>query len=106
VLFFLFYLYIKSINAHSIKYSGLILSNVEKKVRIKIFLFGSLGLSLVFSLVFVLDIWYDFLIFINKTPFGLTDPIFGRDIGYYIFSQPFLNKLYNFLLMIVLVFAD
>jgi uncharacterized membrane protein (UPF0182 family) len=105
VLFFLFYLYIKSINAHSIKYSGLILSNVEKKVRIKIFLFGSLGLSLVFSLVFVLDIWYDFLIFINKTPFGLTDPIFGRDIGYYIFSQPFLNKLYNFLLMIVLVFA-
>ncbi|HYE83200.1 MAG TPA: UPF0182 family protein [Clostridia bacterium] len=103
VLFFLFYLYLNSINAHSIKRSGVILSNVEKKVRNRIFLLASVGLSFVLSLVFVLDLWYDFLIFINKTSFGIADPIFARDIGYYIFSLPFLNKLYNFLL--VLIFA-
>jgi len=102
-LFVLFYFYLKSISAHSIKHSGVVLSNVEKKVRNKVFFFSALGLSFVLSLVFVLDLWYDFLIFMNKTSFGITDPIFGRDIGYYVFSLPFLNKLYNFLL--VLVFA-
>jgi uncharacterized membrane protein (UPF0182 family) len=104
-LFFLFYLYLNSINAHSIKYSGVILSSGEKKIRTRIFLLVSLGLSFVFSLIFVLDIWYDFLIFINKTSFGLSDPIFGRDIGYFIFSLPFLNKLYNNLLVVVFVFV-
>lgn len=104
-LFFLFYLYINSINAHSIKHSGVILSNAEKKVRTKIFLLASLGLSFVLSLIFVLDIWYNFLIFINKTSFGLKDPIFGRDIGYFIFSLPFLDKMYNFLLMLVFIVA-
>lgn len=105
VLFFLFYLYLNSINAHSIKYSGVILSNVEKKVRTRIFIFVSIGLSFVFSLLFVLDIWYDFLIFMNRTSFDLVDPIYGKDIGYFIFSLPFLNKMYNFLLVIVIAFA-
>ncbi|MDD3705415.1 MAG: UPF0182 family protein [Clostridiaceae bacterium] len=105
ILFFLFYLYLNSINAHSIKHSGVILSNVEKKVRTRIFIFVSIGLSFVFSLLFVLDIWYDFLIFINRTSFDLVDPIYGKDIGYFIFSLPFLNKMYSFSLVIVLVFA-
>lgn len=103
VLFVLFYLYLKSINAYSIKHSGVILSNVEKKVRNKVFLVSSFAISFILSLIFVVDLWYDFLIFINKASFGIADPIFGRDIGYFIFSLPFLNKLYNFL--IVLVFA-
>lgn len=105
VLFVLFYLYLNSINAFSIKHGGVILSNVEKKVRNKVFILASLGLSFVLSLVFVLDIWYDFLIFINKASFGIADPIFGRDIGYFIFSLPFLNKLYSFLLVLVFVIA-
>ncbi len=105
VLFVLFYGYLNSISAHSIKHSGVILSNVEKKVRTKVFLLSSLVLSFVLSLVFVLDIWYDFLIFMNKSSFGIADPIFARDIGYFIFSLPFLNKLYNFLLVLVFVVA-
>ncbi len=35
------------------------------------------------------DQWEMVLRFINATPFGKTDPIFGRDIGFYIFSLPF-----------------
>lgn len=105
VLFMLFYFYLNSINSHSIKHSGVILSNVEKKVRNKVFILASLGLSFVLSLIFVLDLWYDFLIFMNKTPFGITDPIFVKDIGYYIFALPFLNKLYNFLIVIIFVVA-
>ncbi len=105
ILFTLFNLYLNSINAHSIKRSGVILSNAEKKVRNKIFIFASLGLSFLLSLVFVVDIWYDFLIYINKTSFEIQDPVFGKDIGYYVFSLPFLNKLYNFLMVLIFAIA-
>jgi hypothetical protein len=33
--------------------------------------------------------------FINATPFGLADPFFGRDIGFYVFSLPFYRWLYQ-----------
>lgn len=105
VLFALFYVYLNSINRHSVKHSGVILSNSEKKVRNRIFMFASLLLSFIFSLIFVSEIWYDFLIFINRVSFGLEDPIFGRDIGYYIFTLPFLNKLYSFVLILIFVIA-
>ncbi|MGE5632026.1 MAG: UPF0182 family protein [Caulobacteraceae bacterium] len=105
ILFVLFFVYLKSINMHSIKHSGVILSNSEKRVRNRLFMLSSLVLSFVFSLLFVADIWYDFLIFINKTSFGLGDPILGRDIGFYIFSLPFLNKLYSFVLILIIVIA-
>lgn len=35
--------------------------------------------------------WGSFLCFINSVPFGEKDPLFGRDISFYIFSLPFLS---------------
>ena len=32
--------------------------------------------------------WEEFLLFFNQVPFGQVDPIFGNDIGFYIFSLP------------------
>ena len=37
------------------------------------------------------------LSFMNTTQFNNTDPIFGKDIGYYIFQRPFLMSLYSFI---------
>ena len=37
------------------------------------------------------------LSFMNASQFNSTDPIFGKDIGYYIFQRPFYMSLYNFL---------
>ncbi|MFW5986781.1 MAG: HDIG domain-containing metalloprotein, partial [Methanohalophilus sp.] len=34
--------------------------------------------------------------FFNSTRLGTTDPIFGRDIGYYTFERPFLMSIYEF----------
>lgn len=36
------------------------------------------------------------LSFFNATGFGKTDPIFSRDIGYYVFQRPFLMSIYEF----------
>jgi uncharacterized membrane protein (UPF0182 family) len=105
ILFFLFFTYLNSINNHSIKHSEVILSSSEKKVRTKLFIWSSLALSFVMALLFVIDIWYDFLIYISKASFDLADPIFTKDIGFYMFSLPFLNKLYNFIMLIIFAFA-
>jgi len=32
--------------------------------------------------------WLGVLQFLHRTPFGVTDPVFGRDVGYYVFTLP------------------
>ncbi|MHC2995672.1 MAG: UPF0182 family protein [Candidatus Atribacteria bacterium] len=41
--------------------------------------------------------WEKILIYLNKTSFGITDPIFNRDIGFYMFSLPFWEFVRNWL---------
>ncbi|MFQ5961491.1 MAG: UPF0182 family protein, partial [Candidatus Methylomirabilales bacterium] len=49
--------------------------------------------------------WKSFLLFFNAVPFGIPDPLFDHDIGYYLFRLPALESLYNwFLVTLVLVF--
>ncbi|WP_423915763.1 UPF0182 family protein [Candidatus Poriferisodalis sp.] len=47
--------------------------------------------------------WQAWLFFINSTEFGLTDPQFGRDVGFYIFRLPFFNFLIGWAFAAVLV---
>ncbi|MBC7229770.1 MAG: UPF0182 family protein [Actinobacteria bacterium] len=42
--------------------------------------------------------WEKALIFFNHAPFGKTDPIFGKDIGYYVFEYPFLRYFVGWLI--------
>src|SRR5664280_586963 len=63
--------------------------------------------SLLFSLFAALNgsnQWENFLQFLNVSSFGVTDPLFQRDIGFYVFRMPFLNHLYYWLMM-TLIFA-
>lgn len=39
--------------------------------------------------------WETWLKYMHSTPFGVRDPLFGRDIGFYVFDLPFLNYLYH-----------
>jgi len=41
--------------------------------------------------------WEKILIYLNRTSFEITDPIFNRDIGFYMFSLPFLEFVRNWL---------
>ncbi len=45
------------------------------------------------------------ILFLNRTWFGNTDPIFGQDIGYYMFQKPFIELIimYSMGMMITLV---
>ncbi len=47
--------------------------------------------------------WMTTLSYLNATPFGLEDPIFGRDVGFYVFKLPFFRFLLNWLMGLVVV---
>lgn len=45
--------------------------------------------------------WRTFLLWANQVPFGKTDPHFGRDISFFVFTVPWLQTLIGFLTMAV-----
>jgi len=46
--------------------------------------------------------WEDYLLFRQAIPFGQTDPLFGKDLGFYIFALPFLTYLQEWLVGLLL----
>lgn len=42
--------------------------------------------------------WMTVLQFLNRTPFGKVDPIFGKEIAFYVFDMPFLSLMQSWLL--------
>ena len=51
------------------------------------------------------DNWEVVLRFIHQAPYGLSDPLFGRDIGFYLFSLPAYIALKNWLMATLFVSA-
>ena len=47
--------------------------------------------------------WDTWLFYLYRTPFGTSDPILGRDIGFYIFTLPLLELLQGLLVGILLL---
>jgi uncharacterized protein len=49
--------------------------------------------------------WETWLYYVYATPFGKTDPILGRDVGFYVFTMPLLEHLHGlvFFLLFLMV---
>ncbi len=61
-------------------------------------------ITIVLSLMIALgamSMWDTVLLFISRTTFGTVDPIFSRDIGWYVFSLPALSALIGVLRSLV-----
>ena len=63
----------------------------------RLILAGTGILSFLFGLAFSGN-WETILLYLNKTPFGITEPILNQDAGFYIFQIPFLNLIRTILL--------
>jgi uncharacterized membrane protein (UPF0182 family) len=62
--------------------------------------------TFVLTLLFALGAtgnWMNFLQFIHRTPFGVADPVFGRDVGWYVFVLPAIASLLGTLRTLVLL---
>ncbi len=62
-----------------------------------------LALALMASSVLGNDLYMKLLLAVNGGEFGVADPLFGQDIGYYIFSRPFLVNVISSLKSIVMM---
>ncbi|MDP9246391.1 MAG: UPF0182 family protein [Chloroflexota bacterium] len=51
------------------------------------------------------DEWDALLRWLNSVPFGTTDPVFGRDIGFYFFTLPVLEFIRGWLLAAIVLIA-
>src|SRR5690606_26477 len=49
--------------------------------------------------------WRAVLMWLNREPFNQTDPEFGMDIGFFVFSLPLLRTVVSFLMTVVLITA-
>lgn len=45
--------------------------------------------------------WLEALRFVNAVDFGTADPLFGRDVGFYVFRYPFLQALYRYVFLVL-----
>ncbi len=65
-----------------------------------------LGISILLALFFaasVSGVWVILQQFLHPTPFNITDPIFGKDLGFYIFQLPFWQFLYRVVSAVVIM---
>ena len=64
------------------------------------------GIALFLSFGFASSIavrWDEFLLFLNRVPFGTNDPIFNRDISFYLFELPVYEALQQWLVSLLLL---
>jgi uncharacterized membrane protein (UPF0182 family) len=69
----------------------------------RLFLLLSAIISLIVSASVASSNWSDILKFINSTSFNLVDPLFNKDISFYIFGLPVYKELYNFVLVTLIL---
>lgn len=76
---------------------------VRRKKTIRFFI--SIAVSLIASLYVANAIWYRLLEFLSATDFGATDPIFNKEIAFYVFKLPFYSELLNIAFFLLLMSA-
>ncbi len=62
----------------------------------KVILAASLALGFFFA-VGAGGLWQETLMFLNRTPFDFTDPVFGKDASFFVFTLPLLERTLAFL---------
>jgi hypothetical protein len=72
-----------------------IVRQLQSILRLNVIL-GTALLSLIFGLV-AQGSWLVVLRFFNGQPFGIADPVFHREVGFYVFSLPFFHLLQGWL---------
>jgi uncharacterized membrane protein (UPF0182 family) len=66
---------------------------------------GAVAVVSLLTAVYAGGRWETWLYFLNGTPFGKTDPVLGRDVGFYVFALPLLEMLQGMAYFVVFVMA-
>jgi len=79
------------------------IDKTREKRYFKIFSIVNFIVSLIFSISFSTTYWYKILEFTNSTNFQLNDPIFNKDISFFVFKLPLIQSLYSSSLSLIVL---
>ena len=105
VLTILIYLYLISIKKDYYKKVNVVHSGISEKRVNQIALVGAAFLSFIASSTLAGNLWFDILRFFNAIDFKITEPIFNKDIGFYVFKYPVFSKIYYMLISFIVLLA-
>lgn len=103
LLFLLIFAYIKYLKKGYFRISNQVYDKKETALHNKILFFAALVMSFILSMLFTEVFWYRILEYFNSTDFGIVDPIFGYDAGFYIFKLPLINAALGVLIAVVVI---
>jgi len=66
----------------------------QRKVTLALLIVAAI-ISIAVSFVVSFTGWLDVLSFLNASPFGYADPLFNKDLGFFVFKLPFLETIYT-----------
>lgn len=79
------------------------IDKTREKRYFKVFTLVNFVISLIFSIGFSTTYWYKILEFTKSTNFQLNDPIFNKDISFFIFKLPLIQSLYSSSLSLIVL---
>lgn len=105
IIFYLgFWLYYRSIRKSMLRIRKVIeVDTRRRKIERVIFTVANLIISFLLSLSFSTSYWYRIIQFTNSSDFNVKDPIFNKDVSFYIFKLPLIESLYGLLMGILLL---
>ncbi len=103
VLFVILGIYFKLLTMSGGKSNIIVVEEKKKFVRGKLPYFLSIVISAVTSTMITSSLWYKWLEYKNSVPFNVTDPLYNKDISFYVFKLPFYQGLLSIGYTILLV---
>ena len=99
VVFMIFiYIYLQRIKSNYYRYMNILTTKDEEKTLNQTMGVVAVLTALFFSFGIANSFWMQILKFINSISFNIKDPIFAKDIGFYVFTLPLVTEIFTFLL--------
>ncbi len=101
IIFLVIYFYLRMIKRNYLAQSKVTLDPQKNKWMNRGLGGVSLLISLTTAISFATSLWFVWLQFANRTAFGVVDPLFNNDVGFYVFTLPFLREVVSLILGLI-----
>ncbi|WP_186429454.1 UPF0182 family protein [Clostridium sp. BSD9I1] len=95
--------YYKNLKLNLLKNNSTVENTNSYKREKRIFVLINIIFSGIIAYIFSERYWYYILQFSNSVKFNINDPIFNKDISFYIFKMPFLQSIYSALITLLFI---
>ena len=75
----------------------------RRRVTLAIYLVVSVGAGILVGRNVVIGSWQEITLWLHRQDFGVSDPLFDKDVGFFVFSLPLYQKLAQWLLVTLAV---